>query len=59
MEIGTFVGSAGSCSVFTHECIAHLSPAAVGECAFPTYVANAFAVARDDRTAMRSFAKLL
>jgi len=50
------------CNVPTHECIAHCSPAAAGECACPAHAADectAFAAVRGDKTAMRPFAKLL
>ena len=47
------------CHVSTHECNAHYSSAAAGERACPAHATNAFAAARDEKTAMRPFAKLL
>jgi len=61
MERGNFEkGIPAHCNVHTHECIAHCSPAAVGECACPTHAADeCIRRHRGDTTAMRRFAKLL
>jgi len=52
MGRGTFEGD--NCNVPMHQCTAHCSFAAAGECACPAHAAtNAFAVAKGDKTAMR------
>ena len=48
------------CIVPTHECSAHCSPAAAGECACQAHAADECIRSREgDKTAMRPFAKLL
>ena len=51
------------CNVLTHECIAHCSPAAAGECACPAdgciHLCQKFRGDKTLKTAMRPFARLL